>query len=275
MTKRLSSKFKVCKYVRGNKKNLWAVAKASKFRSVRILKRDYNSVKQKLNRTSSFGKYLNAKQVLKNFYCNIPEKSFQLLLQKAEKSKSKTIDKLISLLESRLDLTLYRAGFVSSPHMARQLINHGFVCVNTKIISSLNIMLKPGDVIEISQTFPRKKLIAILQQRAFRKNLKIRITNMSPENKKIMAEKVKILNDKNRSLTPRLLNFIKNEKTFALKPTKKLGLIPKHLEVNYQVLKIVFLWEPIFSQVYYPITIQYKRHKNSILYSYNEIMYRD
>ncbi|YP_001874786.1 ribosomal protein S4 (mitochondrion) [Hemiselmis andersenii] len=275
MTKRLNSKFKVCKNIKGNRKNLWAVVRAITFRSIRILKPDSISVKQKLNRISSFGKYLNGKQNLIKFYCNISEKLFQSLLQQAEKSKPKTIDKLISLLESRLDVVLYRSGFVNSLHMARQLINHGFICINSKTVYNLNITLKSGDIVEIKRDFPIKELITILKQRVFRRNFKIRTKKMNLQNKKVMMEKVRILNDRNRTFTAYLSNFFKTDNSFALKSIKKLPVIPTNLEVNFELLKIVFLWEPIFSQVYYPIKTQYKRRKNAMSYSYNEIMYRD
>lgn len=275
MTKRLSSKFKVCKNIKGSRKNLWAVVKAKKLRSVRILKPNSISVKQKLNRISSFGKYINTKQSLKNFYCNIPEKAFQLLLKKAEKSKSKTIDKLVSLLESRLDIILYRAGFVNSLHMSRQLINHGFLSVNSKTVCNLNITVKPGDIIEVNQNVLTKDFITILKQRAFRRTFKIRIKQLELEQKKFMATSVKTLNNKHRNITSKLADFLKTDKPFVVKTIKKLPIIPKNLEVNFQLLKIVFLWEPVFSQVYYPVKTQYKRRKNNLLYSYNEMLYRD
>jgi len=246
MTKRLNSKFKVCKNIKGNRKNLWAVVKAIKFRSIRILKPNSISVKQKLNRISSFGKYINAKQNLKNFYCNIPEKSFQLLLRKAEKSKSKTIDKLISLLESRLDVVLYRAGFVNSLHMARQFINHGFIYLNSKTVCNSTITLKSGDIVGIKQDISTKELVNILKQRAFRRNLKICVKDRGGQNKEV-AKEIKILNHKNRAFTPRLANFFKTDKMFVLKTVRKLPIIPKNIEVDFQLLKIVFLWEPTFS----------------------------
>ena len=51
--------------------------------------------------------------------------------------------------------------------------------------------------------------------------------------------------------------------------------IPIYLEIDYKLLKIFFLGEPILKQIYYPIKIAYKKHNKSLLYSYNQILYND
>nr|YP_009476607.1 ribosomal protein S4 [Chroomonas placoidea]AVM81100.1 ribosomal protein S4 [Chroomonas placoidea] len=279
MTKRLKSKYKVCKKVKGLYKNLWAVVKSTKFRSVKILKRNSFFVKQKLNRLSAFNKYLHTKQNLKHFYCNLSENGFQRLLKKSITSESKTLNKLISLLESRIDTVLYRACFVNSLHMARQLINHGFVYVNSKPVSSTYIQLFPGDFLEVKDknTLLKNKLIKALQQRRFRKyyNLIIR-KQTNVKKKQLFFLFAKSLNYKNRNLTS-LFEKICLHYDFVLNLQRlgKCEVIPSNLEVNYKIFKIIFLWDPKLNEVYYPVKIKYKKHDKTILYSYNEVMYND
>lgn len=277
MTKRLTAKFQVCKNIRGKHKNLWGVVKSTQFRSVRILKRNAFLVNQKINRLSSFGRYLNTKQCLKNFYCNIEEKPFQLLLKKATISKSKTLDKLVSLLESRIDTVLYRSCFVNSLYMARQLINHGFVYINSKQIVSKNFTLNSGDIIEVKNNKLKSKdsLLITLKQRRFKQHYKIVTKKTTQRKKELIKSAIKTLNHRNRNITPILKKMLAKQKAFSIERLVKLSVIPQNLETNFQLLKIIFLWDPVLKNVYYPIKVKYKKHLNSILYSYNEVLYKD
>jgi small subunit ribosomal protein S4 len=57
----------------------------------------------------------------------------------------------LSLIEKRLDVTLYRAHFVSSILAARQLILHKNIKVNDKIVTTYSYELKQGDLISINE----------------------------------------------------------------------------------------------------------------------------
>ena len=56
---------------------------------------------------------------------------------------------LVTLLESRLDVALFRASFFSSIPMARQWINHNKVAVNRRKMRAPGYQLRAGDCIEI------------------------------------------------------------------------------------------------------------------------------
>ena len=73
---------------------------------------------------SLYKKSLIQKQVLRSFYGNISEKQFKALLLKSNLFNSKSKLSFISLLESRLDIFLYRANLVRTLHEARQAISH-------------------------------------------------------------------------------------------------------------------------------------------------------
>jgi len=90
------------------------------------------------------------KQILKNFYGDISEKQFKKLIRKSNLYNSKSNYSLIVLLESRLDICLYRLNFTKSLPEARQLISHKHILVNNSIANSKGHTLKPGDLIQIS-----------------------------------------------------------------------------------------------------------------------------
>lgn len=74
-----------------------------------------------------------------------------------------TGENLLRLLESRLDNVVYRAGFASSRAEAKQLILHNHFRLNGKKVNISSILVKPGDVIELtpkSKSSSKFKLIA-------------------------------------------------------------------------------------------------------------------
>ena len=144
MTNRIKSKYQSVKKLTNVYKNLWGNNKKDFCRSL---------LKVKKKKISFFGKLLLIKQSLKLFYSNIKEKSFKKYLNLAVISPSKTIDKLISSLERRLDTVLFRSLFVSSFSNARQLISHGLVSVNDKIIFSSKKKLYKGDHVYLNRVF--------------------------------------------------------------------------------------------------------------------------
>ena len=79
---------------------------------------------------------------------------------------------LVLLLESRLDVALFRASFFSSVPMARQWISHNRVIVNKRKVCVPSYQLKAGDCIEILplSTLPLKES----QTRRIRKILPFR-----------------------------------------------------------------------------------------------------
>lgn len=279
MAKALKAKYKICKNIKGIYKNIWAAENAARFRSVKIFKQNSFLIKQKLDRLSNFTKYLNTKQIIKNFYSSLHEKKFQVILKKSIKSKTKTLQKLISLFESRIDIILFRACLVSSLYMARQLINHGFVYKNSKKITSKHTQLFLNDFIEIKKNCLLKKaIIKILNKSRFKRyhNLLIKKTNVKNAQTKLLSFLLlKRLNLKNFKNTNLLQKLILRLNSTAITKLNNIDPIPIYLEIDYKLLKIFFLGEPILKQIYYPIKIAYKKHNKSLLYSYNEILYND
>lgn len=144
MTKRLESKYKINRRLR---ENLWGRPKSP------INKRDYGPGQhgQRRRKPSDFAIQLAAKQRLKGYYGNIGERQFRGIYAEASRQRGSTGEKLIGLLERRLDAAVYRMKFVPTVFAARQFINHGHVKVNGRRVNIASYKLKEGDVVEVGQ----------------------------------------------------------------------------------------------------------------------------
>ncbi len=80
-------------------------------------------------RQSEFGIQLREKQKTKRLY-GIMEAQFHKYFEKAAQFRGTTGEKLLQLLEVRLDNVVYRLGFAPTRAMARQLTSHGHVQIN-------------------------------------------------------------------------------------------------------------------------------------------------
>ena len=96
-----------------------------------------------------YGIRLRSKQALRHFYPRLKEKQFKKLFQRSNFSKLNSKHHLIQLLESRLDVVVYRMGLAKTIFQARQLVSHGTFAVNGFVQTSGGRSLKPGDLIEV------------------------------------------------------------------------------------------------------------------------------
>lgn len=99
---------------------------------------------------------LTEKQKARKQY-TLMEKQFRLTFEKAQKRSGETGTNLLVLLETRLDNTVYRSGFASSRHQARQLVNHGHFLVNDRKVNIPSYQVKQGDVIKVKGGAQRSK----------------------------------------------------------------------------------------------------------------------
>jgi small subunit ribosomal protein S4 len=153
VTKRTAAKYKIDRRMG---ENIWGRPKSP------VNKREYGPGqhgqrrKQKL---SDFGTQLRAKQKLKGYYGDLTEKQFKRTYAEAARVKGDTGEKLIGLLERRLDAVVYRAKFVPTIFAARQFVNHGHVTVNGKRVNIASYRVSEGDVIAVRD---RSKQLAIV-----------------------------------------------------------------------------------------------------------------
>lgn len=98
---------------------------------------------------SQYGRQLREKQKVRRMY-GILERQFKRYIAQALKSKGNTGEMLISLLERRLDNTVYRLGFAPSRPAARQLVGHRHVLVNGKKVNIPSYQVRVGETVNLT-----------------------------------------------------------------------------------------------------------------------------
>jgi small subunit ribosomal protein S4 len=101
------------------------------------------------SRMSDFGKQLREKQKLRRTY-GVLERQFRKTYAEASRSKGVTGERLLQLLETRLDNVAYRMGFGASRTEARQVVRHNGILVNGKRVNIPSYQVRPGDVVEVA-----------------------------------------------------------------------------------------------------------------------------
>jgi small subunit ribosomal protein S4 len=108
---------------------------------------------------TDYGIHLREKQKVKHHY-GLLERQFRKVFALANKGKGNTGERLMSLLERRLDNVVYRLSFGLSRAQARLLITHGHVTVNGRHVDVPSFSTRPGDVIRVKN---RPKSLQLVQ----------------------------------------------------------------------------------------------------------------
>ena len=88
------------------------------------------------------------KQKAKRIY-GILEKQFHNYYEEATRTRGRTGEALLQMLERRLDNVVYRAGFAKSRDLARQIVRHGHVLVNGRKVDIPSYRVGENDIIEV------------------------------------------------------------------------------------------------------------------------------
>ena len=99
---------------------------------------------------SEYGIQLQEKQKVRILY-GLNEKQFRKVFDKASKMHGIAGENLLILLESRLDILVYRLGMARTRRSARQIVNHGHILVNGKKVNIPSYTVKVGDVISVKE----------------------------------------------------------------------------------------------------------------------------
>jgi small subunit ribosomal protein S4 len=99
-------------------------------------------------KTSDYSQQLREKQKVKRIY-GVPEKYFKTLFEKAAQQPGVTGENLLVGLELRLDNILYRLGFAASRKQGRQIVQHGHVLVNGRVVDVPSYQVRAGDEIRM------------------------------------------------------------------------------------------------------------------------------
>jgi small subunit ribosomal protein S4 len=134
------------------------------------------------------------------FNYGVTEKQLVAYYHEAKRRKGSTGTLLLELLEARLDCIIYRLGFATTIPAARQIVNHGHVLVNRKLINVPSFICKQNDSITIKERSQSKKLIStnfdfqqqkrtLIQRRMKRVNLiRSRFNSLLPSHLEITNE---------------------------------------------------------------------------------------
>jgi small subunit ribosomal protein S4 len=93
---------------------------------------------------------LQEKQKARYTY-GVLERQFRRYYEQAARTKGKTGEALLQLLESRLDNVVYRAGLARTRRQARQLVSHGHFIVNGKKVNVPSFQVSKFDIIDVKQ----------------------------------------------------------------------------------------------------------------------------
>ena len=124
-----------------------------------------NKSDKKLRPKSDFGLQMLEKQKAKVTY-GVNERMFAKYVKGLlNKGGSNLPDKLMSILETRLDNAIYRLGLASTRQAARQMVSHGHIKVNSVRATIPSYNLKVGDKITIREASKNKPLFANLDEK--------------------------------------------------------------------------------------------------------------
>ncbi len=101
---------------------------------------------------------LRAKQKARRYY-GILEKQFRNYYKAAALQQGITGDRLLQLLELRLDNVVYRLGFASSRAQARQIIRHGHFHVNGRRVNIPSYRLRRDDIVSLKPQSPVEQVV--------------------------------------------------------------------------------------------------------------------
>jgi len=99
---------------------------------------------------SEYGLRLREKQKVRRIY-GVLERQFRRYFGDANRSKGRTGEEMINLLERRLDSVVHRMGFAVTRSASRQLIKHNHVLVNGRRLNIPSYIVKTGDKVEIRE----------------------------------------------------------------------------------------------------------------------------
>ena len=159
-------------------------------------------------------------------YGNLSKKEIFRTIQRAEKYRGVLRENILRVLESRLDVILYRIGFFKTIPSARQWIIHRKILVNQQVVTIPHYQVKAGDVISVARVKSDilrrviKKRFLVSKKPHLMKNLKSSgLVSLKPHPQKMewpFLPNYKVLN---QMIQFGILNQLKN---YLLQATKKI-----------------------------------------------------
>jgi small subunit ribosomal protein S4 len=113
---------------------------------------------QARKKRSEYAIRLEEKQKLR-FNYGVSEKQLLRYVRKARRATGSTGQSLLQLLEMRLDNTVFRLGMAGTIPASRQLVNHGHITVNGRVVDIASYQCRPGDVIAVRNRDSSRQLV--------------------------------------------------------------------------------------------------------------------
>ena len=113
---------------------------------------------QNRKKRSEYAIRLEEKQKLR-FNYGLSESQLLRYIRKARRVTGSTGQVLLQLLEMRLDNTVFRLGMAPTIPGARQLVNHGHVTVNGKVVNIASYQCRPGEMIGVRNRDKSRQMV--------------------------------------------------------------------------------------------------------------------
>jgi small subunit ribosomal protein S4 len=106
---------------------------------------------------SEYAVGLLEKQKLRYYY-GLQERQFRNVYERALKMRGVTGERMLQILETRLDNVVYLAGLALTRAGARQFVGHGHIKVNGRKVDIASFAVKLNDVVEVKEIARSKQL---------------------------------------------------------------------------------------------------------------------
>jgi small subunit ribosomal protein S4 len=120
--------------------------------------KDGNTNSDTGKKLTEYGVRLEEKQKLK-FNYGLTENQLYRYIKEARRRQGVTGLILLQLLEMRLDTLCFTLGFAKSIAEARQLVNHGHITINKKVVNIPSFQCRLNDIIGIKEKNTSKTLV--------------------------------------------------------------------------------------------------------------------
>ncbi len=115
---------------------------------------------KRARKMSDYGLQLREKQKARRIY-GVLERQFAKHYAEAKRVTGATGERLLQILELRLDNVVYRLGFADSRAQARQIVRHGHFSVNGRPTDIPSFMMKAGDTVAVRESSKGKEYFKI------------------------------------------------------------------------------------------------------------------
>lgn len=153
-------------------------------------------------RLTDYAVQLREKQKVRRLY-GVSEGQFKNHYKRAVKAKGATGERLLQILEGRLDNVVYRMGFASTRSEAKQLVSHKTIEVNGKLVNIPSHQVFPQDVVCVAEKGRNqlriKAALELAKQRKFPSWIETDVEKMAGIYKSV-PERSELPKDLNESL---------------------------------------------------------------------------